>query len=462
MNKATCIILAAGDGKRMKSEKPKVLMEVLSQPMLGWVLDSVEQTKIGTIGVIVGNEKQQVLDYLATRGGDYKSFEQNERKGTGHAVMQAESLLAQADNDVLVLCGDAPFIDADTISASYKAHCENKNDVTVITAETDNPFGYGRILRENGGNGGKVLAIVEEKDCTDEQRKITEINSGAYWFRAKALLTALPKLENNNKSGEFYLTDTVKILADKAGAFLSANPKLMMGANDRKGLLALNTTMRNEIIEKHLANGVEFVCTDGIIIEKNVEIGMDTKILPNTILKGNTKIGKNCIIGANSLISDCVIGNNVILDNVHAFNSTIEDGAKAGPFVHLRPNTLLHSGVKIGDFVEVKNSEIGKNTCIAHLTYVGDSDVGKGVNFGCGCVTANYDGVKKYRTKIGDNAFIGCNTNLIAPVEVGDNATTAAGSTITKNVPADSLAVERGKMKVIEHWEKNSMRIKKA
>ena len=216
------------------------------------------------------------------------------------------------------------------------------------------------------------------------------------------------------------------------------------------------------IIEGLLDEGVEFVSTDGIIIGRNVKIGQDTVILPGTILRGNTVIGENCVIGPNSLIENCRIGNGVTLNNVQAYDSRVCDRVKAGPFVQLRPGTVLHDGVKIGDFVEIKNSEIGINTAVAHLTYLGDSDVGKGVNFGCGCVTANYDGINKYRTKIGDHAFIGCNTNLIAPVEIGENAATAAGSTITDYVPPDSLAVERAQTKIIEHWEKNSKRKKKA
>lgn len=456
---ATCIILAAGDGKRMKSRKPKVLMEVLNKPMIGWVLDTVHSAEIEKIAVIVGNEKEQVLEYLDKRGSNYFTFEQAERKGTGHAVMMAEKMLAEVSGDVLVLCGDAPFIDKETVLKSWEYHSKNGFDVTVITAETENSYGYGRIQRDEKGN---VVSIVEEKDCTEQQRKISEINSGAYWFKSTALISALPELKNNNSSGEYYLTDTISQLSERAGAFLSDNPKLMMGANDRKGLLALNTAIRMEIIEKHMANGVEFVSTDGIIIGREVSIGMDTKILPNTVLRGSTKIGEGCIIGANSVISDCIIGNNVVLNNVQAYDTIIEDDVKAGPFVHFRPNTKLHSGVKIGDFVEVKNAEIGKNTCIAHLTYIGDSIVGKGVNFGCGCVTANYDGVNKFQTIIGDNAFIGCNTNLIAPVEIGENATTGAGSTIRNNVPADSLVFERGEVKIIEHWEKNSKRKRKA
>ncbi len=458
----SAIILAAGDGKRMRSARPKVMCEVLEEPMIGWVLDSVSGAGISdeNIGVIVGSGADIVKEYLAKRGG-FRTFMQNERKGTGHAVMQAEEMLVKGDN-VLVICGDSPFVNADTIAAALNEHTYCGNDVTVLTAELPDPADYGRIIRDSEG---RFSGITEKKDCTLEELQITEINSGVYWFRAETLKEALPKLSDNNAGGEFYLTDTVGIILDnggKAGTFKAADPGAVLGANTRADLLQLNIIAKMAVIGKLLEEGVEFVSTDGVIIGKNVTVGRDTKILPGTIIRGNTIIGENCVIGPNSLIENCKIGNGVILNNVQAYDSRVSDRVKAGPFVQLRPGTILHEGVKIGDFVEIKNSEIGVNTAVAHLTYVGDSDVGKGVNFGCGCVTANYDGINKYRTTIGDYAFIGCNTNLIAPVEIGENATTAAGSTITKSVPPDSLAVERAQTKIIDHWEKNSKRIKKA
>ncbi len=446
----------------MKSSRPKVMCEVLEKPMIGWVIDSLYEAGITeeNIGAVTGNGAEIVEEYLGARNIN-NTFRQNERKGTGHAVMQAAAMLDLCEN-VLILCGDAPFIDAETIKATLKFHTDSENAVTVVTAETENPTGYGRILRDGRG---KLLGIREQKDCTEEEAKITEINSGVYWFNSDELKKALSEIKPNNAAGEYYLTDTIEIIRGKGGkteAYCAENADIVLGANSRRDLLKLNTIARNRIIEKHLDNGVEIVSTDGIIIGKDVKIGQDTKILPNTILRGNTVIGKGCEIGPNSLIEDCELGDNVALDNVRAFSSKLDSNVKAGPFVHLRPGTVLHDGVKIGDFVEVKNSEVGKMTCIAHLTYIGDSDVGKDVNFGCGCVTANYDGINKFRTVIGDHAFIGCNTNLIAPVEIGANATTAAGSTITKNVPADSLAVERGSTRIVENWEKNSKRKRKA
>ena len=462
MNSYCAIILAAGDERRMRSSVPKVMCKVLGDPILGWVLDSVNDAGIpeDCTGVVIASSSGAVKDYLGERGS-YLTFVQPERKGTGHAVIQAKELIADSEN-VLVLNGDAPFIDGDTITAALNEHIHRRNDVTVVTADLPDPTDYGRIIRSDTGN---FSAIVEQKDCSLVQLGITEVNSGIAWFRSDVLLKALDGLGCDNAAGEYYLTDTVSLIISgggKAGTYSAGNTDIVLGANSRSDLLRLNIIAKMNVIERLLDEGVEFVSTDGIIIGRNVKIGRDTTILPGTIIRGDTVIGEKCVIGPNTLIENCKIGNSVTLNSVQAYESRICDRVKAGPFVQLRPGTVLHDGVKIGDFVEIKNSEIGVNTAVAHLTYLGDSDVGKGVNFGCGCVTANYDGVKKYRTKIGDYAFIGCNTNLIAPVEIGENACTGAGSTITSDVPPDSLAVERAQTKIVENWEKNFQRIKKA
>ena len=272
---------------------------------------------------------------------------------------------------------------------------------------------------------------------------------------------------DSDKTGDKinYVEDFIRRLGDQYSytryGDKAANPDIVLGANTRGALLELNQLARLRKLSRLMDEGVSFITLDGIIIGTDVRIGCDTTILPNTVILGNTTIGKGCTIGANSHIENCTIGDNVQLNNVQAYDSVVENNVKIGPFAQLRPGTTIREGVKIGDFVEIKNSDIGVNTAVAHLTYVGDSDVGRGVNFGCGCVTANYDGINKFRTKIGDHAFIGCNTNLIAPVEVGENASTAAGSTVTKNVPDNSLAVERGQMRVIENWGKNALRKKK-
>jgi bifunctional UDP-N-acetylglucosamine pyrophosphorylase/glucosamine-1-phosphate N-acetyltransferase len=421
----SAVVLAAGDGKRMNSLKPKVLAEVAFEPMLDWVLSAVIESEIvrKNIAVIVGAGADMVERHLEKAFPRVNTHLQEQRKGTGHAVMQAEEFLKSRGGDVLILCGDAPFVDADTINRAYELHKSGRREVTVVTADLDNPTGYGRILRDEVGD---LVGIVEEKDCTEAQRQIREVNSGAYWFDTAALLRSLPRLTTANQNGEYYLTDTVKLLRNNAGAFKTANSRLTLGANSRRDLRALNNIAFEAIIERHCDNGVDVI--GECYIARNVTIGRDTVILPNTVIRENVVIGKGCSIG---------------------------------PFAHIRPNSTLADGVKVGDFVEVKNSVIGEKSSIAHLTYIGDTDVGRGVNFGCGCVTVNYDGVNKARCTVEDNAFIGCNTNLIAPVTVGENAMTAAGSTINKDVPPNALAIERAELKMRENFKLNSQRKKK-
>lgn len=455
MNKA--VILAGGQGKRMKADMPKPLFKVLGEPMLEWVITACEAAGLSDICVVKGFMGEMIDEYL---DGRYKTVLQAERLGTGHAVMQAVPFLKEDESgNTLVLCGDAPFIDAKTIEESLVIHKQQNNAVTVITAELDNPYGYGRIIRTQSGISG----IVEQKDASDEQREICEVNSGAYWFRTADLVELLGKLDCNNSQNEYYLTDTISIALSEgrnAGAYKSENADIIRGANDRKDLLELNTYARNAVIEKHLVNGVGFVCTDGVIIERSVEIGAGTEILPGTILRGKTKIGTGCAIGPNTVIENCIIGDDVTLNTAQAYDSEVENGVKIGPFVHIRPGSCIKSGAKIGDFVEIKNSTIGEKTAIAHLAYIGDSDVGKNVNIGCGTVTVNYDGIEKSRCVIGDNCFIGCNTNLIAPIKLGKAVYTAAGTTVTRDVPDFALAIDRGVLKVNEGYTLRKLKSK--
>lgn len=439
------VILAGGMGKRMHTDVPKPLLKVLGEPMLEWVLRACREAGIEKTCVVKGYNAEKIDEYLEKSGEDAVTVLQKERLGTGHAVMQALDFIKEdSDGDTLVLCADAPFMDKKTIKDSYDLHKKQGNAVTVITAEVENPNGYGRILREGEG----ILGIVEQKDASPAQKAIKEINSGAYWFKSLALPDLLSSLDRNNVQNEYYLTDTIYAALSKgmkAGAYKSENSKVILGANDRKGMLELNRIAREEVLDRLMDEGVSFVSLDGIIIGRDVKIGEGTEILPGTILKGNTEIGKNCVIGPNCLIENSKIGDNVKLNYVQSYESIVENNVKIGPFVQLRPNSHICDGVKIGDFVEIKNSTIGKKTAVAHLTYVGDSDVGQKVNFGCGVVTVNYDGKNKYRCKIGDGCFIGCNTNLVAPVTLGDGVYTAAGSTITQDIPSYALAISRAK-----------------
>lgn len=439
------IILAGGQGKRMKADMPKPMFKVLGEPMLEWVIKSCEHAGLSNICIVKGYMAEIIDDYI---DGRYQTVLQSERLGTGHAVMQAIPFMKENINgNTLVLCGDAPFIDEVTIKKSLELHESENNSVTVITSMIENPKGYGRIVRD----GNSITSIVEEKDATIEQKQINEVNSGAYWFKTADLIEYLGELTQNNAQGEYYLTDSVFIAINKgrrANAYLSENPNVVLGANNRKGLLALNEVARMDVIEKHLENGVEFICTDGVIIGRDVKIGVGTEIKQGCTLSGNTIIGEDCVIGPNCLLNDTIVGNNTILNSVQSNQAFVGNSVKIGPYVQLRPNSTIHDNVKIGDFVEIKNSTIGEGTAVAHLTYIGDSDVGKHVNFGCGCVTVNYDGKVKNRCVIGDNCFIGCNTNLIAPVKLGKGVYTGAGSTVTKDVPDFALAIERAPFKI--------------
>lgn len=442
ITRCAAIILAAGDSLRMKSAYPYVMLKLLSKPMLEWVVNAAKKSGVKETAVIVSKPDNMVAEFVS---GSCEIFVQHEALGTAHAVMQARAFIEKySDGNILVLNGDSPLMDAVTIRSALVTHNNYDNDVTVISAKVDKPFGYGRIVRDSEG---AFAAIVEERDAASDIKRIDEISSGAYWFRASALMEALDAVQPRI-NGEFNLVDVVAWLTAngyKADTAYAMSPDVVLGANDRMQLHQLNHIARMKQLEKHLEAGVDIPSFESIIIDPDVEIGMDTTILPGTILRGNVKIGKNCKIGPNTLIENSIIGDNVSLNSVQCFNSTVKNDANIGPFVHIRPNSVIGDGVHLGNFVEVKNSNIDTGTKVSHLTYVGDSDVGKHVNFGCGTVTVNYTGKAKFRTRIKDDAFIGCNTNLVAPVTVGEGAYTAAGSTITEDVPDASLGIARAR-----------------
>lgn len=447
------IILAGGKGTRMKTDMPKVMCEVLFEPMISHVIKAVKNAGCESACVITGHKSEIVEKALPD---DVETAFQSERLGTGHAVMMARDFIGRhIDDDILILNGDGPMMDAETINKAFDYHKENDNAITLISALVDDTNGIGHIKRDENG---VLLRIVEHKDATEEEKKINESNAGCYWFKGAELSFALDNITNNNVQHEYYLTDSLEILINKGcnvGAYVVENAEVTLGANDRKQLNNLNNIMKRNILDKHLIDGVNIPSTDGILIGTDVEIGNDTTILPNTIIIGKVSIGNGCVIGPNTYIENSTVGNNVKLDNVKLTNSVVKDGADAGPFAHIRDNSVVGENVHIGNFVEVKNSVIEKGTKSAHLTYIGDSDVGENVNFGCGSVTVNYDGNKKDRCKIEDGAFIGCNTNLVAPVTVGKSAFTAAGSTITEDVPENSLAIARSKQENKKNWVKN-------
>ena len=436
------VILAAGGRERMKSAYPKTMARVLSRPMLEWVLTATEKCGVEHICVVAGAEDRDVMSLVGQRAS---IITQHEQKGTAHAVMQAREFLAlHQDCDVLILNGDMPLMDVETLHSALTEHRKSKADMTLISTVVDNPFGFYRVVRDDKEN---LTGVITQREANTKINKQSEVYTGAYWFKARVLLEALDNI-NPREDGTYKMLDVVSVLHEigfRCMVYTSANTSVALGANTRREINILNEVARMDVINKLLDEGVNIPCTDGVMIDPTVEIGMDTTILPNTIIYGNTKIGKNCVIGPNSYIEDSTIGDNSVLDNTKCRLSKVGSGASIGPFVQIRPNSVVADKVHLGNFVEVKNSTIDDGTKVSHLTYVGDSDVGKNVNFGCGTVTVNYNGKAKFRTTIGDNVFIGCNTNLIAPVKVGDNSYTAAGSTITEDVPPASLGIARAR-----------------
>ncbi|MBU3812455.1 MAG: bifunctional UDP-N-acetylglucosamine diphosphorylase/glucosamine-1-phosphate N-acetyltransferase GlmU [Candidatus Niameybacter stercoravium] len=446
--KTKSIILAAGQGTRMKSSTSKVLHEIFHKPLVYYPIEAARYAGAQEVCLVVGHKSEEVMK---TFGDTVKYALQAERLGTGHAVMQAMDFIGD-EGEILVLYGDTPLITAQTIEKMLAFHRKKKNAVTVLSALVDDPTGYGRIVRDESKH---FVKIVEQKDATDEEKRITEINGGMYVFEAKHLKSALSKITNNNKQQEYYLTDTIEILLHEGynvDAIAIMNPDDILGVNSREQLAQATTIMKQRINRKHMDNGVTLIDPHHTYIDPEVEIGQDTVIEPGCIIEGNTSIGENCIIGYNTKIRNCKIGNSVAIESSMLIDSQIDEGCHIGPFAYIRPNSHIGAKVKIGDFVEIKNATIGEGTKVSHLTYIGDADVGCDVNFGCGTVVVNYDGEKKHRTTIKDHAFIGCNTNLVSPVVIEENVYTAAGSTITQDVPKNSLAIARARQENKPEW----------
>ena len=446
----TSVILAAGMGTRMKSKMPKVLHKVCGKPLSKWVIDASKAAGADTVCAVVGHKAETVKEVL----GDVCEFAlQAEQKGTGHAVMQAIDVIKNSKGEVVILNGDTPLITAETINKAIEYHKNNGNQATVITAILDDATGYGRIVRDNDGS---VLKIVEQKDASEEEKKINEVNSGMYVFDAQALVYALDKITPNNAQGEYDLTDTLEILLSagkKIGGYAISDNDEIRGINDRVQLNEAEKIMQKRINEYHMRNGVTMRNPESVYIEDGVEIGNDTEICQNVTIKSGTKIGSDCVIGSGSMLDRAVIHDGVDVLSSVILESEVDEGTHVGPFAYIRPNCHVGKEVKVGDFVELKNSNIDDGTKISHLTYIGDSDVGKRVNFGCGTVTCNYDGKKKYRTTIGDDCFVGCNTNFISPINVGDGVYIAAGSTITEDIPENSLSIARARQVNKEGWK---------
>ncbi|WP_252224243.1 bifunctional UDP-N-acetylglucosamine diphosphorylase/glucosamine-1-phosphate N-acetyltransferase GlmU [Clostridium sp. ZBS2] len=442
------LVLAAGQGKRIKSDLPKVLHKVCGKEMVNHVIDTIRKAGIQDANIIIGKGAELVKERTAEKDVTYSL--QLEQLGTGHAVQCASEFLRGKKGTVAVFAGDTPLIKESTIKNLFNTHIEEKNAATILSAIVDDPTGYGRIIR----SGNEVLKIVEHKDCNEEELKVNEMNSAIYCFDIELLYESLSKLRNNNEQGEYYLTDVIEILKS-AGHNIGAvvtDFEETIGVNSRAQLAQAEEILKDRINLKHMENGVTLIDPKTTYIGIDVEIGKDTIIYPNNIFEGNTIIGERCIIYQNSRIKDSIIKNEVDIQSSVILDSSIGNNTTVGPFAYIRPESKIGEKARIGDFVEIKKSTIGDGTKVSHLTYIGDAEVGKECNFGCGTVVVNYDGKKKYKTIIGDHSFIGCNTNLVSPVEVGDNTYIAAGSTITSEVQEGDLAVARAKQRNIKGW----------
>ncbi len=443
------LILAAGEGTRMKSDKPKVAHEVLGKPMVNWVAEAARSAGCNRVIAVTGHHADVVEALL----GETESVRQEAQLGTGHAVMSAREALSGFHGSLVVLSGDTPLLQADTIAGLIAVRESSGAAMALLTAELACPTGYGRIVRTM--HDGGVDRIVEEKDCTPEERRITETNTGTYCFDAAVLFARLDRLTTENAQGEYYLTDMVKIFRDEGlgvSAMIAEDSLETMGINSRVQLAEATKVMQRRINHAHMGAGVTMIDPDLVWIGPDVKIGRDVELLPMTFLFGKTIIADRAVIGPSARLTDATVGEDAVVDASVVLGAKVGPGATVGPVAYLRSGAVLGAKAKAGTCVEIKNSVIGEGSKVPHLSYIGDATIGAGVNVGAGTITCNYDGETKHHTTIGDGAFIGSDTMLVAPVDVGAGAITAAGSTIAKDVPAGALAIERSEQVIIEGW----------
>ena len=450
------IILAAGKGTRMRTELPKCAYPILKKPMIEYILEEVEQSLIDETTLVVGHQKEVFYDMLGER---VIYVTQQEQLGTGHAVKVAKEAMAHKKGQTIVLLGDMPLVDHRVINKVINYHRDRKHDLTVLTTKFENPKGYGRIIRSEDG---VIEAIVEHNDCTREQKEIKEINTGIYVVNNELLFEAVDKIKVNERKGEYYLTDIVAIMKDeyRVGTFELWDNERVRGINDLYSVSIAEKFLRDKINKAHMINGVSIINPETVTIGHDVTIEPGATIYPNTYLTGGSVIKAGAKIGPNTEIHTSIVHENVKVKHSLVFDSEIHADTTIGPFAHLRNHAVIGPNNRIGNFVEVKNSTTGEETKAAHLAYIGDSTTGKNVNFGCGSITVNYDGVRKHQTIIGDDVFIGCNTNLVAPVSIGDNVFIAAGSTVTKDVPKGAMAIARNRQINKQDYAKNLIRPK--
>ena len=448
-NLSAAIVLAAGFGKRMNSSTPKVLHPICGMPMLGHVLETVEELKPTQIIAVVGHGKERVTKYLNADFKKVKTVVQQQQKGTGHAVQTALAGMKNFKGLVLITAGDTPLLTSDSISRLVAAAKESK--AAVLTADLPDPTGYGRIIRL----ASMVDRIVEQSDASAEELEITEINTGVYVFDVEILKKAITQIKANNKQGEIYLTDVVAVInnmGESVSAVMCEDYLEALGINDRSQLAMSQQILQQTINEYWMTQGVSMRNPDSVVIDVNVTLGQDVFLDNNTHLLGNTVVEANSIIGPDTMLKDCEVGTNSHVIRTTAYEAKIGSNCEIGPYTYLRPGTVLKDGVKAGAYVEIKNSTVGEGSKVPHLSYVGDATIGIETNIGAATVFVNYDGVEKHKTVVGDHVKIGSDTMLVAPVKIGDGAYTAAGSVITENVPAGALGVERTKQRNIEGW----------
>ena len=452
MESLASVVLAAGKGTRMKSGLIKVLHPVAGLPMIAWPVTAAREADSDPIVLVIGHQASAVQGVF--RGAaDIRCAMQEEQLGTGHAVACALDSLAGFRGTVLILCGDTPLLRAETLKKLLACHRDNGAAVTVLTALLDDPYGYGRVVRDPSG---RVIRIVEQKDADPEEQEIREINSGIYCMDSDFLFNNIKGLGNNNAQQEYYLTDLLAIAVRKELTCLAVqatDADEIMGVNDRIQLASADRILRSRINRDHMLNGVTIIDPDHTYIDHGVTIGSDTTIHPGCRIDGGTVIGEGCLIDGGVSISGCRIGDDCHIKAASVLeDSLLGEDVTIGPMAHLRPGTVLGDKVKIGNFVETKKIVMGEGSKASHLTYLGDAEIGRNVNIGCGTITCNYDGVNKHRTVIGDDVFIGSDVQLVAPVSVGRNSLVAAGTTVTGDVPPDSLAISRVPQVNKEGW----------
>ncbi|CCV64102.1 Bifunctional protein GlmU UDP-N-acetylglucosamine pyrophosphorylase [Alteracholeplasma palmae J233] len=450
------LVLAAGKGTRMKTDIPKVAFPILKKPMIEYIVENIEKSVVDETVLVLGYKREYIEEILGNRSS---YVYQEEQLGTGHAAMQATNYFKDKKGNTFIMPGDVPLIWYKDINKMFLAHEENGNDLTVVTAIYDNPKSYGRIVRNAQG---AIQAIVEENDCNEYQKTIKEINTGIYIVNNEKFFPLLEKLEKNPKKGEYYITDMIALMKKdyKVGTYTVKNNSLVMGVNDLYSVSIAEKYLREYINKSHMLNGVSIINPETVTIGHNVVIESGVIINPNTTITGNTVIKTGATIGPNSELHNALVDENAVVRHSLVYDSHIGEGTTVGPYAHLRDHADIGTFNRVGNFVEVKNTKTGHKTKMSHLAYVGDAEVGDRVNFGCGSVTVNYDGVNKHKTIIGSDVFIGCNVNLVAPIKVEDNVFIAAGSTVTKDIPKGALSIARNQQINKEDYFKNLIKPK--